>query len=52
MLKKWMTWSGIALVVFFVAFRPSAAGAVISDLGSITVNIFRGVGDFFSSLIG
>lgn len=52
MLKKWIIWAGIALVVFFVAFRPSAVGAVIGGLVSITVNIFRGVGDFFSSLVG
>lgn len=52
MLKKVITWGAIAFVVFFVAFRPAAAGEVIATLGDMTASIFRGVGDFFRSLVG
>jgi len=51
MLKKVITWGGISFIVFFVAFRPSAAGDVVALLGDTAVDIFRGVGDFFSSLV-
>lgn len=50
MLKKWIVWGGIAFVVFFVAFRPGAALDIVSTLGQVTVDVFRGVGEFFSSL--
>lgn len=51
MLKKWITWGGIAFIVFFVAFRPGAAAEAIAVLGNIAVEIFRGVGEFFGSLV-
>lgn len=51
MLKKIIFWGGIAFAVFFVAFRPGAAADVIGTLGSIASDIFRGVGEFFGSLV-
>lgn len=51
MLKKIITWGGIAFVVFFVAFRPGAAAEFIGTLGGITADIFQGVGKFFGSLV-
>jgi len=51
MLKKILVWGGIAFVVFFVAFRPGAAADVVKTLGNTAVDIFQGVGDFFSSLV-
>jgi len=51
MLKKILVWGGVAFVVFFVAFRPGAAADVVKTLGSTAVDIFQGVGDFFSSLV-
>jgi hypothetical protein len=51
MLKKVLIWGGIAFVVFFIAFRPGAAGDVVHTLGSVAVDIFAGVGRFFSSLV-
>lgn len=51
MLKKIVTWGGIAFVVFFVAFRPSAARDVVETLGATAVDIFTGVGDFFGWLV-
>lgn len=52
MLKKWLVWAGIAFIVFFVAFRPGAAGEVVSNLGHTATDILIGVGDFFDSLVG
>ena len=51
MLKKILTWGAIAFLVFFVAFRPGAAADVVKTLGNTCVDIFNGVGDFFSSLV-
>jgi hypothetical protein len=51
MLKKVLVWGVIAFLVFFVAFRPGAAADVVKTLGSTCVDIFQGVGDFFSSLV-
>lgn len=52
MVKKVIVWGGIAFVVFFVAFKPSAAADVIGLLGDTAGDIFRGVGEFFGSLAG
>jgi hypothetical protein len=52
MLKKILVWGGIAFVVFFIAFRPGAAGQVVSDLGDVFVAVFGGIGKFFSGLAG
>jgi len=52
MLKKVVIWGGIAFVVFFVAFRPGAAGDVVRTLGSVAVDILTGIGGFFERLVG
>jgi hypothetical protein len=49
--KKILTWAGIAFVIFFVAFRPGAAADVVKTLGNTAIDIFHGLGDFFSSLV-
>ena len=50
--RRGIVWGGIAFVVFFVAFRPAAAADFIGTLGSVVGDIFRGVGEFFGSLVG
>lgn len=52
MLKKVLTWGGIAFVVFFVAFRPGAAMDVLATVGQTAIDIFAAVGRFFGSLVG
>ena len=52
MLKKILVWGGIAFVVFYIAFRPGAAGDAVSTLGDVFVDIFAGIGKFFSGLAG
>jgi len=51
MVKKILTWGGIAFLIFFVAFRPDAAAGVFKSLGGTVMDVAQGFGDFFSSLI-
>jgi hypothetical protein len=51
MLKKLLTWAGVAFLVFFVAFRPDSAAQVFKSVGSAIVDIAQGFGDFFTSLV-
>lgn len=51
MVKKFLTWSLIAFLIFFVAYRPANAAAVFKSLGGGVVDIAQGFGDFFSNLV-
>jgi len=51
MLKKTLTWFGIAFLVFFVAYRPLQAANAFKSLGSALVDIAIGFGDFLSNLV-
>lgn len=51
MAKKFLTWGGIAFLLFFIAFRPEAAADVFKSLGSTLADIGEGFGDFVSSLV-
>lgn len=51
MLKKIMVWGGIAFLVFFVAFKPSATGDAVKTLGQTLIDIGNGIGDFFNSIV-
>lgn len=50
--RKLLMWAAIALVIFFVAFRPHIAANVLGTLGNVAVDILTGVGDFFKRLVG
>ncbi|WP_329104678.1 hypothetical protein OG792_30430 [Micromonospora sp. NBC_01699] len=50
MVKKVLTWGGIAFLVFFVAFRPDSAADVFKSLGGGVMDIAQGFSDFFASL--
>ncbi|MGA8114660.1 MAG: hypothetical protein WCA46_13425 [Actinocatenispora sp.] len=52
MIKKILTWGGLAFVIFFIAYKPNSAATVAKTLGGGIVNILTGVGNFFSSLVG
>ena len=52
MIKKVLTWLGIAFLIFFIAFNPTSAAAVFSSLGGTIANIAKGFGTFFTSLVG
>ena len=51
MAKKVFMWAAISFLIFFVAFNPGGAGELVSTLGNVFVDIFRGVGDFFEGLV-
>ncbi len=51
MVKKILTWGGIAFLVFFIAYRPTNAAAVFKSLGGGLVDVATGIGDFFSNLV-
>ncbi|MFY1634347.1 hypothetical protein ACN27F_13890 [Solwaraspora sp. WMMB335] len=51
MVKKVLTWGGIAFLIFFVAFRPDSAADVFKSLGGGIVDIAQGFGDFVASLV-
>ncbi|GAA0740381.1 hypothetical protein GCM10010399_46450 [Dactylosporangium fulvum] len=51
MLKKVLTWGGIAFLIFFVAYRPQSAAEVFKSIGGGIMDIASGFGDFFSSLV-
>ncbi|MDG4833505.1 hypothetical protein O7627_29975 [Solwaraspora sp. WMMD1047] len=51
MAKKFLTWGGIAFLIFFIAFRPNSAADVFKSLGGGIVDIAQGFGDFFTSLV-
>jgi hypothetical protein len=51
MVKKVLTWAGVAFLVFFIAYRPSEAAAVFTSLGHGLLDVASGFGDFFSNLV-
>ena len=51
MVKKVLTWGGIAFLIFFVAYRPQSAAQVFKSIGGGIVDVAQGFGDFFSSLV-
>ena len=51
MVKKVLTWSLIAFLIFFVAYRPANAATVFRQLGGGIVASAQGFGDFFSNLV-
>jgi hypothetical protein len=50
MIKKVLTWLGIAFLIFFIAFNPSSAASVFESLGGTIADIADGFGDFFTRL--
>lgn len=51
MLKRVLVYAGITFIVFFVAFKPAAAGSAVKKLGETFVDILQGIGDFFSGIV-
>jgi len=51
MLKKVLTWLGIAFLIFFIAFNPNSAANVFSSLGRTVGDIAQGFGTFFTNLV-
>lgn len=51
MVKKVLTWGGIAFLIFFVAYNPQSAAQVFKSIGSGLIDVAQGFGDFFTSLV-
>jgi len=51
MIKKVLTWLGIAFLIFFIAFNPNQAAQVFSSLGGTLGDIAQGFGAFFTQLV-
>lgn len=50
-LKKFLTWGGVAFLVFFVAFRPGEASDVVGNLASGILDAANGFAAFFTNLV-
>ena len=48
--KRVLTWLGIAFLIFFIAFNPRDAASVFKAIGSTLWDIGEGFGDFFSDV--
>lgn len=51
MVKKILTWAGVAFLIFFIAYRPQSAATVFKSVGGAIVDIAEGFGDFFTRLL-
>lgn len=51
MIKKVLTWGGIAFLIFFIAYRPNSAYDVFQSLADTVQGIFSGLVDFVGGLI-
>lgn len=49
--KKFVLWGAIAFLIFFIAFRPSMAADVFKSMGDGVIDVARGFGDFFKTLV-
>lgn len=49
---KLLRWGTVALLVFWVAYRPNSAVEVARSIGGGVMAIATGFGDFFKSLVG
>ncbi|MFC4334863.1 hypothetical protein [Salininema proteolyticum] len=51
MIKKILTWGGLAFLVFFVAMRPDDAGNIIQSLAGGLLDVANGFASFFTGLV-
>lgn len=51
MVKKILTWGGVAFLIFFVAYNPRSAADVFKSIGNGILDIANGFGQFFTSLV-
>jgi hypothetical protein len=51
MVKKVLTWAGLAFLIFFIAYRPNSAADVFKSLGGGIMDMAQGFGDFFTNLV-
>jgi hypothetical protein len=49
--KKVLTWGGVAFLIFFIAYNPEGAANVFKAIGSGLWNLGDGFAEFFASLV-
>jgi hypothetical protein len=51
MIKKILTWGGLAFLIFFVVTQPDQAGGVVRSLAGGLGDIGNGLGGFISNIV-
>lgn len=51
MIKKILTWGGLAFLVFFIAYRPKEASGIVGQIVTSIGDVAQGFGDFLSGVI-
>lgn len=51
MIKKVLTFLGIAFLIYFIAFNPNTAADVVASLGGVIADVARGFAQFFTNLV-
>ncbi|WP_169732421.1 hypothetical protein [Haloglycomyces albus] len=51
MVKKILTWGGLAFLVFFIAMRPDDATDIVVSLASSMGDVANGFASFFTGLV-
>ncbi|WP_184786054.1 hypothetical protein [Phytomonospora endophytica] len=51
MIKKILTWGGLAFLVFFIAYRPKEASGIVGQIASGIGDAAMGLGDFISGVV-
>jgi hypothetical protein len=51
MVKKVLTWGGIAFLLFFIAYRPDSAGDVFISIGNTFKDLAQGFFDTIGRMI-
>lgn len=51
MLKKILTWGGLAFLVFFIAYRPGEAGDVVGTIAGAIGDVGNGFASFITGLV-
>jgi hypothetical protein len=49
--KKVLTWGGIAFLIFYIAYRPQSAATVFKSIGTSILEVANGFGAFLSALV-
>jgi hypothetical protein len=51
LVKKLLNYAVVGFLIFFVAFRPTAAASVTKWIGETLIAIANGFGNFFAGLV-
>lgn len=51
MVKKVLTWGGVAFLLFFIAYRPDSAWELLTGLGNGVKGIGQGIMDLVNRAI-